>query len=145
MGAALADPRIGEIGDVDTSIVVLRMRSGALAQIDSARRTGYGYDERIEVFGAKGLVESRRQRHRGVSRYLADKVIDDGLHPGWYERMQASYAHSLDAFVTALEQNTPPGPSLADGLKAQLIAHAATQSLQQGAARSSTDAGGAAA
>ena len=134
IGAALADRRIGELGDVDTSIVVLRMRSGALAQIDSARRTGYGYDERIEVFGAKGLVESRRQRHRGVSRYAADKVIDDGLYPGWYERMRDSYAHALAAFVTALNEKTPPVPSLADGLKAQLIAHAATRSLQRGEA-----------
>jgi myo-inositol 2-dehydrogenase/D-chiro-inositol 1-dehydrogenase len=134
IGAALADRRIGELGDVDTSIVVLRMRSGALAQIDSARRTGYGYDERIEVSGAKGLVESRRQRHRGVSRYLGDKVIDDGLYPGWYERMRDSYAHALRAFVTALTEKTPPVPSLADGLKAQLIAHAATQSLQRGEA-----------
>ena len=131
LGAALADPRIGELGDVDTSIVVLRMRSGALAQIDSARRTGYGYDERIEVFGANGLVESRRQRYRGVSRYVEDKVIDDGLYPGWYERMQNSYAHALAAFVSSLDQKTPAVPSLEDGLKAQLIAHAATQSLQQ--------------
>jgi myo-inositol 2-dehydrogenase / D-chiro-inositol 1-dehydrogenase len=134
MGAALADQRIGELGDVDTSIVVLRMGKGALAQIDSARRTGYGYDERIEVFGPNGLVESRRQRYRGVSRYLVDKVIDDGLHPGWYERMQASYAHALDAFVSALEKNTPPVPALLDGLKAQVIAHAATQSMRQGMA-----------
>jgi len=132
MGSALADRRIAEAGDVDTSVVVLRMRSGALAQIDSARRTGYGYDERIEVFGSRGLVESRRQRHRGVSRYIGDKVIEDGLHAGWYERMEASYSHALDAFVTALEQGNPPVPSLTDGLKAQLIAEAATQSLKTG-------------
>jgi len=132
MGSALADRRIAEAGDVDTSVVVLRMRSGALAQIDSARRTGYGYDERIEVFGSRGLVESRRQRHRGVSRYIGDKVIEDGLHAGWYERMEASYSHALDAFVTALEQGNPPVPSLTDGLKAQLIAEAATQSLKMG-------------
>jgi len=132
MGAALADPRIAEAGDVDTSVVLLRMRSGALCQIDSTRRTGYGYDERIEVFGSKGLVESRRLRHRGVSRYIGDKVIEDGLHAGWYERMEASYFHALAAFVGALEEGTPPVPSLEDGLKAQLIAEAATLSLRAG-------------
>jgi predicted dehydrogenase len=61
-------------------------------------------------------------------------VIDDGLYPGWYERMQDSYAHALAAFVSAMESKTAPVPSLADGFKAQLIAHAATQSLQQGVA-----------
>ena len=73
---------------MDTSVVTLRMISGALCQIDSSRRTGYGYDERIEVFGSKGMIESRRQRARGVSRYTGDKVIEDGLHAGWFERIE---------------------------------------------------------
>lgn len=133
MGAALADPRVAQYGDVDTSIAVLRMRGGALCQIDSVRRTGYGYDERIEVFGSQGMVESRRQRFRGVSRYHGDKIVEDGLHAGWFERIEASYYLSLDAFVTAVQHGTAPVPSLDDGLKAQLIAEAATQSLQRGA------------
>ena len=133
MGAALADPRVGEAGDVDTSIALLRMRNGALCQIDSVRRTAYGYDERIEVFGSRGMVESRRQRYRGVSHYVGDKIIEDGLHAGWFERMEASYFQALDAFVRALNDGTAPSPSLDDGLRAQLIAEAATQSLKTGA------------
>jgi myo-inositol 2-dehydrogenase/D-chiro-inositol 1-dehydrogenase len=130
MGAALTDPRVSEVGDVDTSIALLRMRSGALCQIDSTRRTGYGYDERIEVFGSAGMVESRRQRQRSVSRYIGDKVIEDGLHAGWYERVEATYYSVLDAFVQALVQHVAPVPSLDDGLKAQIIAEAATESLK---------------
>ena len=132
MGAALAEPRVAEYGDVDTSVALLRMRNGALCQIDSVRRTGYGYDERIEVFGAQGLVESRRQRFREVSRYRGDKIVEDGLHAGWFERIEASYYASLDAFVQALQSGDAPEPSLDDGLKAQRIAEAATQSLQTG-------------
>jgi myo-inositol 2-dehydrogenase/D-chiro-inositol 1-dehydrogenase len=132
MGAALADPRVAEVGDVDTSIAVLRMRSGALCQIDSARRTGYGYDERIEVFGSKGMVESTRQRYRGLSRYIGDTIVEDGLHASWFERVEASYFHALDAFVNALQKGAARSPSLDDGLKAQLIAEAATQSLTTG-------------
>jgi len=67
---------VGEAGDVGASIVLLRLRGGALCQIDSVRRTSYGYDERIEVCGSAGLVESRRQRFRGVARYHGDKIID---------------------------------------------------------------------
>jgi myo-inositol 2-dehydrogenase/D-chiro-inositol 1-dehydrogenase len=108
------------------------MRSGALCQIDSVRRTGYGYDERIEVFGSKGMVESTRQRSRGVARYSGDKIVADGLHASWFGRVEASYVQALDAFVTALQKGTAPSPSLDDGLKAQLIAEAATQSLTTG-------------
>lgn len=133
LGAALADPRVAEAGDVDTSVAVLRMRGGALCQIDSARRTGYGYDERLEVFGSAGMIESRRQRFRGVSRYCGNKIVEDGLHAGWFERIEESYYHALDAFVTALRDGAAPSPSLEDGLKAQIIAEAATESLRTGA------------
>jgi myo-inositol 2-dehydrogenase/D-chiro-inositol 1-dehydrogenase len=132
IGAALADPRVGEAGDVDTSIAVLRLRGGGLCQIDSARRTGYGYDERIEVVGPTGMIESRRQRFRGVSRYHGDRIVEDGFYPGWFERIEASYFHALDAFVRAVQSGTAPSPSLEDGLKAQIIAEAATQSLRSG-------------
>ena len=132
IGAAMVDPKVAEVGDVDTSIVAIRMESGALCQIDSARRTGYGYDERIEVFGSTGMVESRRQRVRGVSRYVGDKIIDDGLHAGWFERIEQSYYQILDAFADSVANGTEPSPSLEDGLKAQLLADKATESLKSG-------------
>jgi myo-inositol 2-dehydrogenase/D-chiro-inositol 1-dehydrogenase len=101
------------------------------------RRSGYGYDERIEVCGSRGMIESRRQRYRGVSRYIGDKIVEDGLYPGWFERIEPTYYQALDAFVRALQNGAPelPSgvPSLEDGLKAQLIAEAATRSLQTGA------------
>ena len=132
LGAAMVDPKVAEVGDVDTSIVAIRMASGALCQIDSCGRRGYGYDERIEVFGSKGMIESRRQRARGVSRYIGDKVIEDGLHAGWFERIEQSSLWALDAFAEAVSKGAPPSPSLEDGLMAQLVADKATESLKTG-------------
>lgn len=132
IGAALVDPAIGQAGDVDTSIVSLRMASGALCQIDSSRRAAYGYDERIEVFGSGGMVESARQNSRGLVLYKGRQIIKDGLHPGWFERIEQSYYDAIDAFLKSLEQGTPPSPSLEDGLKAQLIADKATESIKTG-------------
>ena len=68
-GTALAEPRLADLGDVDTSVVTLRLPDGALVQIDSTRRVGYGYDERMEVLGSTGMIEARRQRTGSVSRY----------------------------------------------------------------------------
>jgi myo-inositol 2-dehydrogenase/D-chiro-inositol 1-dehydrogenase len=131
-GSALAEPRLAEYADVDTSVVTLRLPGGGLVMIDSARRTGYGYDERIEVFGSAGMVEARRQRTGSVSRYTAGAVVDDGLHPGWFERVRPTYAAALDHFVSALADDLPVEPSLEDGLKAQAVAEAATRSLTSG-------------
>jgi myo-inositol 2-dehydrogenase / D-chiro-inositol 1-dehydrogenase len=132
IGAALVDPKVAEIGDVDTSLVTIRLSRGALCQIDSSRRAAYGYDERIEVFGSKGMIESRRQRARGVSRYFGDRVIEDGLHAGWFERIEQSYFKALDSFLDAIDKGVLPSPSLEDGLKAQLISDKATESLKTG-------------
>jgi myo-inositol 2-dehydrogenase / D-chiro-inositol 1-dehydrogenase len=132
IGAALVNSAIGDAGDVDTSIVALRMASGALCQIDCSRRAAYGYDEKIEVFGSDGLAESRRQNFRGMSLYQGRKIIEDGLHPGWFERIEESYYQALDAFVRSVTQGIVPSPSLEDGLKAQLLADQATESLKSG-------------
>ena len=132
IGDALVSAAIGEAGDVDTSLVSLRMASGALCQIDSSRRAAYGYDERIEVFGSEGMAESRRQNFRGMALYKGRAVIEDGLHPGRFERIETSYYQALDAFLNSVAQGTPPSPSLEDGLKAQLMADKATESLKTG-------------
>lgn len=67
MGDALALAEIAEFDDVDTSILMLRMRGGALAQLDNTRRTGHGYDERISLLGPDGVLESGSQTTRGVT------------------------------------------------------------------------------
>lgn len=131
-GAALADPAIADLGDVDASVVTLTLPGGALCQIDSVRRITYGYDERIEVLGANGLAEAGRQRRGFVSLRTGPDTVRDGLHQGWFERMEGTYREALDAFVTALTRGGPPTPSLADGLRAQAIAEAATESLRTG-------------
>ncbi|MEM3658720.1 MAG: inositol 2-dehydrogenase, partial [Candidatus Hadarchaeum sp.] len=53
-GAALVDPEIGSAGDVDTAVVFLRFKTGALGVITNCRKAVYGHDQRIEVLGEKG-------------------------------------------------------------------------------------------
>jgi myo-inositol 2-dehydrogenase/D-chiro-inositol 1-dehydrogenase len=130
-GAALIDPAIGEAGDVDTSMLILKMPGGALCHIDNSRRCAYGYDERIEVFGSEGMVQSNRKPMREVALYSGTKVISDGLHPDWFGRLGPSFALALDAFICALEGKETSYPSLMDGLRAQMIAEAAVESLHR--------------
>jgi len=129
-GAALVDPAIGEAGDIDTSMLILKLPSGALCHLDQSRRSAYGYDERIEAFGSQGMVESQRKRTRDVSLSTGKHIVLDGLHPGWFERLEPSFARSLDAFLDSLERGISPSPSLVDGLRAQQVAEAALESLR---------------
>ena len=114
-GGCLFDPEYAAFGDVDTAALTLRFASGALATFSFSRRTNYGYDEMIEVFGSNGMLESQRQRF-----------------PTWYERFAATYVAELDALVAAVRAGIPMSPSLADGMRAQAVAEAAVASLAQG-------------
>jgi myo-inositol 2-dehydrogenase / D-chiro-inositol 1-dehydrogenase len=78
------------------------------------------------------MAESVRQKFRGLSLYKGKQVIRDGLHPGWFERIEFSYYEAIDAFLRAIEKGVSPVPSLEDGLKAQLIADKATESMKTG-------------
>ncbi|MGO1943631.1 MAG: Gfo/Idh/MocA family oxidoreductase [Ancrocorticia sp.] len=131
-GSALVDPEVKNAPDVDTSAVILMLSNGAICQIDAQRRIGYGYDERIEVNGSASMVEAARQRTGWVNRYSAEKISTNAMHPGWFERIAPTYRSALDHFVEAMTNGEQPSPSVEDGLRAQRIAEAATESLHTG-------------
>lgn len=131
-GSSMMDPAITAAGDVDTSMLILKFADGALCHIDNSRHTGYGYDERIEVFGSQGLVESRRKPVREVAVYKGSKVVEEGMFAGWFERMEPSFLLAVEAFAAALEGRAGAEyPTLMDGLRAQMIAEAAVESLKR--------------
>ncbi|MDO9360246.1 MAG: Gfo/Idh/MocA family oxidoreductase [Polaromonas sp.] len=132
MGSVMADASVAEAGDVDTAAIVVRLQSGALAHIDNARRAAYGYDDRIEVFGTKGVIESSRLRRGNVMRITGDTVQLDGLPKNSFERYSGSYAAALDAFIDKLGGQDVEVPTIEDGLMAQVMAEAATLSAAQG-------------
>ena len=129
-GAALIDPAIGAAGDIDTSMLILTLPNGALCHIDNSRRAAYGYDERVEVFGSAGMVQSELKRRREVSLYIGAQRVSDGVHLGWFERIEPSFTLALDGFIAAVEGTVTAYPTLADGLRAQMIAEAAVESLR---------------
>ena len=73
-GACLVDPEIGKAGDVDTCIINLKFANGALGVIDNSRQAVYGYDQRIEVFGSKGMISAENETPNNTTYYTADGV-----------------------------------------------------------------------
>ena len=88
----------------------------------------------LAAAAAPSLAATNEARVRGLSLYKGQQIVSDGLHPGWFERIEQSYYEAIDAFLKSIEKGTPPSPSLEDGLEAQLIADKATESLKTGQA-----------
>ncbi|UDL95730.1 inositol 2-dehydrogenase [Lichenihabitans sp. PAMC28606] len=131
VGSALVDPAIGEAGDVDTAAVLLETRSGKIAQISNSRRATYGYDQRVEVHGSKGMLRAGNIHETTVDFASAAGFNADPVQNFFLERYASAYRLELDAFVKAVTSGTAPTPSGQDGLRAQMLSDAATQSAQE--------------
>ncbi|BBE74804.1 inositol 2-dehydrogenase [Oharaeibacter diazotrophicus] len=130
--SVLVDPAIGTAGDVDSASVILTTASGKIAQISNSRRATYGYDQRIEVHGSAGLVSAENLRATTVEVANAEGYRREPLLDFFMTRYTAAYANEIAAFLAALEAKAPMTPSGDDGLKALLIADAATESARTG-------------
>ncbi|QCO55956.1 inositol 2-dehydrogenase [Pseudorhodobacter turbinis] len=131
-GAALVNPEIAKAGDVDTAAVVLTTATGKICQISNSRRASYGYDQRIEVHGAKGMLRAENQREHMVELATEAGFRTAPAQHFFLQRYQAAYMAELLQFITALQTSTAQSPSILDGLQAQLLADAATESLASG-------------
>ena len=132
VGSALVDPAIGKAGDVDTAAVVLKTASGKICQISNSRRATYGYDQRVEVHGSKGLL-SAGNVHETTVRFAGEGgVTADPVQNFFLERYASAYRNEIEAFIDAMTKGAKPTPSGDDGLKAQLMADAAAKSLATG-------------
>lgn len=114
-GAVLVDPAIGEAGDVDTAVVVLRYQSRAVGTIDNSRRAVYGYDQRIEVFGSEGsIIVANNTPHTAV---LSNSEGVRGAKPLYFflERYREAYVAEMQAFIDTILQDTPSPVTGQDG------------------------------
>ena len=132
VGASLIDPAIGEAGDVDTAAVTLQTAGGRICQISNSRRATYGYDQRIEVHGSKGLLKGENQLEHSVVRANADGFASAPTQHFFLERYARAYTREMEHFVAAVRSGTTPSPSIHDGLRAQMLADAAQTSLDSG-------------
>ncbi len=126
--SCLVDPAIESAGDVDTAVVTLRTAGGRLCQISNSRRATYGYDQRIEAHGAKGLLRAGNVTATTVELANDAGFTTDPVLPFFLERYAAAYRAELDAFITAVAAGVASKPDGEDGLKALLLADAATES-----------------
>ena len=130
-GAALVDPEVGKIGDIDTAAVILKLKNGAIGMIDNSRQAVYGYDQRVEVFGSKGCVVADNEPTNTVRLYTAEKTKEDNIPYFFLERYMESYALELQSFFECLRDNNDPSPTGEDGLVNAIIATAVQKSYEE--------------
>jgi myo-inositol 2-dehydrogenase/D-chiro-inositol 1-dehydrogenase len=133
IGANLVDPAIKEAGDIDAAMITLVAKSGALCQISNSRRCAYGYDQRIEAFGERGMLQAGNQRPTTVSFWGATATESrDPVLNFFIERYTPAYLAEIDHFVDCVENGTTPLVGYRDGREALRLADAALESMRTG-------------
>jgi len=132
-GGSLVDPAIEAAGDIDTAAIILQTGNGAVCQITNSRRCSYGYDQRIEVFGSRGLARADNDTPTRVEIASGDGFLREPALPFFLERYSQAYRLEIDDFLRAVRDESHRLAGGEDGVRALLLAEAAAQSLATGA------------
>jgi myo-inositol 2-dehydrogenase/D-chiro-inositol 1-dehydrogenase len=130
--SCLVDPAIGTAGDVDTARTVLRTASGRLCVIANSRRSGFGYDQRIEAYGSAGMVRADNVTESTVHVWTEAGAQADRFQNFFLDRYQAAYRAEMSHFADVIAGRAPPAVTYADGVAALSLAEAAARSVATG-------------
>uniref|UniRef100_A0A7S1TDP2 Inositol 2-dehydrogenase n=1 Tax=Compsopogon caeruleus TaxID=31354 RepID=A0A7S1TDP2_9RHOD len=130
--ASSFDPAISEIGDVTSAIVTIKFENGAIGAIQCCRKAVYGYDQRIEVLGSSGAVETGNN-YPNTAIISSDAAIRRDLPLNFFmDRYKEAYAAEMEAFIDMVRTGTDPVVGGIDGRIPVVMAYAAAKSLKEG-------------
>lgn len=129
--AVTVDPAIGEAGDVDTALVTLKFKNGAVGVIDNCRKAAYGYDQRLEVFGKKAQASASNDTPTNVELMDENGAVTDKPLYFFLERYMGSFTAEMTEFIDCVLNDKPTKTTVYDGLEALRLGLAAKLSVKE--------------
>ena len=131
-GDNLFDENVKQADDFDTAMFVLKSKAGVLIHINNSRRAVYGYDQRVEAFGSKGMVISNNQTPTSIETYTeASTSSKEPVLHFFIERYAQAYKDQFNHFIECINNKKKPNVTFEDGRSALIIANAAYESHKQ--------------
>ena len=132
-GDRLFSTEAKEANDIDTAMIIMKSKSGVLCHINNSRHSSYGYDQRVELFGNKGMLISDNQTPTSVRKYNKETTDSKDLILNFFiERYDVAYKNQLENFINCIINKKPTSVNFEDGRNALIIANAAYESLNTG-------------
>ena len=133
VGGRLIDQDLmDDLDDHDTAMIIMRTADGKQCHINNSRTASYGYDQRVELLGRHGMLQSGNRKPHELLRYSskATEVATPYLRY-FIERYHAAFMAEITAFVDAIENGQQPDVGFNDGRQALVLAEAAYRSLRE--------------
>lgn len=132
MGSVSVAPEVAEANDIDTAVTILRFKNGAVGVIEDCRKSGYGFDDRLEVFGTKGMASTGTDTYANVEFACDGGFQRDGLMHSFDERFSSGLRDIMIDFFNNIREGKPASVSGEDGYESMRIGFAAKRSWQEG-------------
>lgn len=115
----------------DTASCLVRYPNGVQAMIDVCRQSSFGYDQRAEVLGTKGMIQTDNVYPNTAKLYRQDFTGNaDMPYDFFLSRYNEAYVSETIAFCESLVKDTPVPCTGEDGLVALIMAIAADKSAE---------------
>ncbi|MDC0255041.1 inositol 2-dehydrogenase [Bacteriovoracales bacterium] len=133
LGSVMVDQSLKSFGDIDTAMVIMEAESGALCHINASRRSVYGYDQRIEVFGEKGMLISQNPTKTTLEFFGSEQTYSrPPLFDFFIDRYEKAYDNQLEDFIQNIKGSTSMGCQFKDSVIVSKMAKAAADSYKTG-------------
>ncbi len=134
VAGALIDPELGaELNEIDSAMIIMRTEGGKQCHINNSRTAVYGYDQRVELLGSKGMALSDNRKPHEMRTHSATTTEVSAPYQFFFlERYSEAFNAQIDYFVDAVENGTAPEVGFEDGRQALILAEAAYKSLAEG-------------
>ena len=127
----MVDPAIGEAGDLDTALIVLRFRHGVIGMIDNCRQAAYGYDQRAEILGSAGKIATENCYPNQATLSTAECVRKDLPFNFFMDRYTESFTNEIRSFVQSVLQDKTTAVTGLDGRMPVVMGLAARKSFDE--------------
>ena len=130
-GQRFSDRKLKKINDLDLATVIMKTKKGVQCIITNSRHCSFGYDQRIELFGSKGMIISDNQRDLETVLYSKNSTDNKTQLKNFFiERYSEAYKIQLDDLVKICKINSKPLANFEDGRKSLILAESAKRSLK---------------
>ena len=127
----ISDKRFNKIKDHELATCVIKSKTGVQCIITNSRHCSFGYDQRVELFGSKGMIIAENKREYETSLYLNNSTSSKApLMNFFVERYKDAYKNQLYDFSKFIKKNIKPLAQFEEGRRALIMANTAKRSLK---------------
>ena len=130
--ASSFEPFYKKIKDYELATVTMKSKKGVICIITNSRHCSFGYDQRVELFGKKGMLFSGNQKSSATEFFNSNQTHSQKPFLNFFiERYKDAYVLQLNDLISLHKKRIKPRSTFKDGYLALKIANAAYKSLIQ--------------